>query len=101
MRYEHFSGDHMDGGGWVAPVILVLVLVVLAAVLVVWLVRNPRAHAGPSLHRDAGGSARELLDRRLVSGEISEEDYRRLRAALSDAPPPGQSPAAPAHPQSP
>ena len=60
----------MDGGGWAIGMGLMVLLIVLAVVVVV------------------GGSARELLNRRLVSGEITEDDYRRLRAALSDTPAP-------------
>jgi uncharacterized membrane protein len=84
--------DHMDGGGWILPAALMVLLIVLVVVAVVWLARNQTAKVAPVLASGEGGSAREVLDRRLVSGEIGEDEYRRLRAVLSDAPPPTQPP---------
>jgi uncharacterized membrane protein len=43
-----------------------------------------RGHFAPH----GGESAREVFDRRFASGEIDDEEYRRLRAALSNAPAP-------------
>jgi uncharacterized membrane protein len=97
MRYgEHIDYvDHMDGGGWVFPAIFILVLIVLAVVGIVWLARSRTANVAPGHASRSEGSARDVLDRRLVSGEIGEEEYRRLRAVLSDAPPPSQPPGEP------
>jgi uncharacterized membrane protein len=38
---------------------------------------------GARRDRRSGPSARELLDKRLASGEISLEEYRQARAAMS------------------
>jgi uncharacterized membrane protein len=46
------------------------------------------------VRRRERGTALEILDRRLASGEIDAEEYRRLRAELiGGAPPPSPSPA--------
>ena len=45
-----------------------------------WVVSLVRARDGS--RNDPGGSAREVLDRRLAEGEISVEDYQRLREAM-------------------
>lgn len=94
MRY----GDHMDAGGWVFMVVAILLLVALAIATVVWLSRSQGSVVPPRIDRGGeGGSARDLLDRRLVTGEIGEDEYRRLRNALSDAPAPSQPADEPAH----
>ncbi len=94
MRYgEHMDyADHMDRGGWIFPAVLMLLLIVLVVVAVVWFARNQTGKVAPRYPSGEGGSPREVLDRRLVSGEIGEEEYRRLRALLSDAAPPTQPP---------
>jgi uncharacterized membrane protein len=90
MRYAY--GDHMGGGGdWVFMIAMVL-LVVLAILAVVWFLHN-QGTKGPAAPSDMTSSPRDLLDRRLVSGDITEDEYRRLRAALSDTHEPGPPPA--------
>jgi uncharacterized membrane protein len=82
-------------------VVAILLLVALAVATMVWLSRNQSARIPPRLDRGGeGGSARDLLDRRLVTGEISEDEYRRLRNALSETPAPGQPADQPAHAKS-
>jgi len=73
---EH--GEHMSTGGWVFMGLGMLVLIVLVVVLVVWLVSQQRSSAGPP----PGRSARETLDHRLVSGEITPDQYDELRQKL-------------------
>jgi uncharacterized membrane protein len=90
----------MDGGGWIVGVAMMSLLIVLAVIAIVWLVRNQASGAAARHAAVEGGSARDLLDRRLVSGEIDEEQYRRLRAALSDTPPPSRPPDRPVPTQS-
>jgi putative membrane protein len=79
----------MDSGGWWIGMSFMVLLIALAVVVVLWLVRNQTARVPAPSAAAAGGSAREVLDRRLVAGEITEQEYRRLRAVLSDAPPAG------------
>jgi uncharacterized membrane protein len=86
-------GEHMTTGGWIFMALGMLVLIVLAVVLVMWLVsqqstpdRVPLPHAM---------SAREALDHRLVSGDITTEQYDQLRAKLDPSPASGATPPAP------
>lgn len=46
--------------------------------LIVWAI----ASAARSAPRVAGGSARAILDERLAKGELSVEEYRKLRAEI-------------------
>ena len=81
-----YDGDHMTTGGWIFGSVMMVLLVALVVIAVVWLVRWSAATGAPSANSEAGGgSPRDMLDRRLASGEIDEEEYRRVRAALSDA----------------
>jgi uncharacterized membrane protein len=96
---EMVYGDHMDAGGWTLSIFVSLLLVVLVVLAIVWLVRTQNAGASNRHRLDEGGSARELLDRRLVSGEIGENEYQRLGKAISEAPTPSKPPDHPAHTQ--
>lgn len=63
-----------------------LVLVALAVVLVMWVLsQQRRLGRGPAV---LGMSAREALDHRLVSGEITTDMYDQLRAKLDSSPGP-------------
>lgn len=86
----------MGAGGWVLSIFVSLLVIVLIGVAILWLVRNQTATL--PRHGDGDrGSARELLDRRLVSGEIDEGEYRRLRVTLAESPVERQPPDQPAH----
>jgi uncharacterized membrane protein len=90
MRYgDHF--DHMDGGGWVFAAVMLVLLVALAVAAIVWLTRARHSDLTHTSIAGGEGSARELLDRRLVAGEIGEDEYRRLRATLAETPAPSAS----------
>ncbi len=86
----------MDAGGWTLSVAVTLLLIALVVAAIVWLIRNQGAGVTPRHRSDEGGSARELLDRRLVAGEIREDEYQRLRTALSETPLRSQPPDQPA-----
>jgi uncharacterized membrane protein len=96
---EMMYGDHMDAAGWTLSIFVSLLLVVLVALAIVWLVRTQNAGASNRHRLDQGGSPRELLDRRLVSGEIAEDEYQRLCKTISEAPTPSKPPDRPAHAQ--
>lgn len=73
--------SHMDGwgaGSWVLMSLGMVVFWALLVVAVVWLVRSLS---------DGGSrrplSAAELLERRLAEGEISVDEYRQRKDALS------------------
>jgi uncharacterized membrane protein len=70
--------NNMGGGGWVVSIVGTLFIVALVIVAVVWFVSS--RHSSPLA---STGSASEILDRRLASGEISSEHYHELRQTLS------------------
>ena len=75
----------MTTGGWIFGSVMMVLLIVLVVVAIVWLVRWSEASGASSRSEASGdGSPREILDRRLASGEIDEDEYRRLRATLSE-----------------
>jgi putative membrane protein len=69
-------GEHwawwQGGLMWVGMLVFWGLLIWGAYVLITSLTRKP----GPS---DSGGDARQILDQRLARGEISPEEYQRLR----------------------
>ena len=67
----------MGTGGWVLMVLVMLVVIALVVALAVWVVSHQR-----QTERSVGRSAAEALDHRLVSGEISAEQYDELRGRL-------------------
>jgi putative membrane protein len=76
MFYHHGMGV----GAWIFMVLALIAFWGLIAAAVVWVARDLRSR--PHRHAVADGvSATELLDRRLVTGEIGVEEYERLRAA--------------------
>lgn len=66
----------IHGGGQLFPLHLLFQLLILIAFLVVvwWVLK------GGKLQR--GESAREILDRRFASGEISKNEYHKMRKEL-------------------
>lgn len=76
-------GSHMGdwgAGWWILMTVLMVAFWGLVIVGLVWLVRSATGgHHG-------GGSATEVLDHRLASGDISPDDYRRRRATLTGEP---------------
>jgi uncharacterized membrane protein len=84
MYYD--GGDHMGAGGWVLMALIAVLLIGLLVAFVVWLMQDQRRrpHIG---HYATGGSAAEILDRRLATGEISIQEYERLKATLATPPP--------------
>jgi putative membrane protein len=85
MFYQH----NMDTGGWIFMVLGNIVIWGLIITFIIWLAQDVRTR--PHRHHTASGaSAREILDRRLASGEISVEEYQRLRATLGQ--PAGEQP---------
>ena len=81
-------GYDMGGGGWIAPTLVWLVLLVAIVVVVgrIFPARDDRA-APPAepLAPPVAERPLEILDRRLASGEIDLETYDRVRERLLDA----------------
>ena len=82
-------GEHMTTGGWVLMVFGMVILVAIVAAVIVWIVSQQRR---PAVTARPGVSARETLEHRLVSGEVTPEQYDELRRRL-DPPVPGAGPA--------
>ena len=73
----------MGGGGGMFGFGMLVWIVILGAVI--WAVvqatsRNSQGIAGP--RPSSGQSAKEILDARLARGEVSVEEYKKLRETL-------------------
>ena len=79
MMHDWYDGWgwHGMGFGWLFP-ILVIVLVVGVIVLLV----RRSADRGPRQEDTSQPSAREVLDQRLASGDINEQEYEAKRKLL-------------------
>jgi uncharacterized membrane protein len=73
-------GEHMTTGGWIFMALGMLVLIALVVVLVMWIVSHQRPTDRPAI--TPGVSARDALDHRLVSGQITTDEYDALRTKL-------------------
>jgi uncharacterized membrane protein len=78
-----YWGNHMGTGDWIFSILGTLIILGLIVGLIVWVI-SPSSHASDGRATDE--SAREILDRRLASGEITRQEYNDLREALSDTP---------------
>jgi uncharacterized membrane protein len=78
-------GSNMGAGGWAFSIFATLIIIGLILATAIWfaLSRRPdrRAGDGPTL-----ASAREILDRRLASDEITADQYDQLREKLDARP---------------
>jgi putative membrane protein len=78
----------MSTAGWILSVLWTLIIIALVVAGIVWLIsalgsrENSRAAAEGSRH-----SGREILDRRLASGELTVEQYKQLRDTIGDPDP--------------
>ncbi|MHB1567942.1 MAG: SHOCT domain-containing protein [Solirubrobacteraceae bacterium] len=73
----------MSTGSWIFSILATIIILGLIVGLIVWAV-SPRGDRGGSAPT-TGESAREILDRRLASGELTVEQYEQLREALGGA----------------
>jgi uncharacterized membrane protein len=76
-----YWNGHMSTAGWILSVLWTLIIVALVIAGIVWLVStlSNREVRGTQ----SSTSVREILDRRLASGEITVEQYQQLRETLS------------------
>ena len=76
----YYWGNHMTAGGWIFSILGTLIILALLVAATVWIVSQLGDRGG---HRTSSAlSAREILDRRLASGEIALDQYDRLREKL-------------------
>jgi putative membrane protein len=73
-----YYGYGMPGWIWIVNALITLIFLGGLAALIVYLVRS---FARP---RDGQQSADEILKQRLASGQISQEEYERIRRVLRD-----------------
>jgi uncharacterized membrane protein len=73
-------GDHMTTAGWIFSVFGMLIIFALFVVTIFWIVSQLGARGGE--RTSSAISAREILDRRLASGEITADQYDQLREKL-------------------
>ena len=78
--HPYWWGPHTWGWMWIVPLSLLAVCVLF---LLVYLGRGPRWFGGRPGRRILHEAAREILDRRLASGEISKEQYEELKRVLA------------------
>lgn len=76
--------DHMDGGGdgmWLWGTLMMLTWVALIGI-VAWLIIRHGRPADSTAVTGTTGRARQILDERLASGDITIEEYRQRRELL-------------------
>ena len=74
---------HMNGVGWGWWLLMSVVMVAFWALViygVYWFARNPRS---PSSGEDERETPDDVLKRRLAAGEITVDEYDRLREAIT------------------
>jgi len=81
---------HMTGGGWVASILAMIIMLALVVGAIVWITRLFSER--PSTSGAQSTSALEILDARLASGEIKTEQYEQLRQTLDARPDRGAGP---------
>lgn len=77
-----WDGNHMNGWGWGAWLMMGLFMVLFwgtVVAFVLWLVRSSALHS----HPQAGVSALDVARERYARGEISHEEFERIRENLS------------------
>lgn len=78
-----YWGNHMGTGDWIFSILGTLIIIGLIVGLIYWAV-SP-SDGRESVASATGESPREILDRRLASGELTVEQYEQLRETLSDS----------------
>lgn len=81
-------GGMMGGGRFMSPFLgfFVFAVVAVAVVLfVLWLVRRSRHATGGSFHTAAMTTPLQVAQRRLAAGEITVEEFERIRERLRDS----------------
>ena len=75
----YYWGPHFFGWMWIFPFTFVILCLVF---LFVFLFRGPRWFFGHWDHHGSRETAREILDRRYASGEITKEQYEEIKRSL-------------------
>jgi uncharacterized membrane protein len=96
-----YWGDHMSTGGWIFSVLATLIFLALIVALISWFLSATSTNT--NANRGDDGSAQEILDRRLASGELTVEQYEQVLDTLTRNTPtePPAAPSVPPGPQTP
>lgn len=95
-----YWGNHMGAGGWIFSILASLIFLALIGALIFWLLSATTSGGGNLTRTGSRESPKEILDRRLASGELTVEQYRHLHDTLDGAGQPS-APPAPREPQTP
>ena len=83
-----YWNGHMSAAGWILSVLWTLIIIALLVAGIVWLISALGSRENRSAASEAREpSAREILDRRLASGELTVEQYEQLREKVGDPAP--------------
>jgi putative membrane protein len=83
-----YWNGHMSAAGWILSVLWTLIIIALVVAAIVWLISALGSRENRSTTSEADEpSAREILDRRLASGELTVEQYEQLREKIGDPAP--------------
>ena len=82
-----YWNGHMSTAGWILSALWTLIIIALALAGIVWLISVLGNRENRGTEEGSARSAREILDRRLASGELSAEQYKQLRNTLGDPAP--------------
>ncbi|HEY5045583.1 MAG TPA: hypothetical protein VII53_06980 [Solirubrobacteraceae bacterium] len=87
-----YWNGHMTTGGWIISILWTVIIFALIAGAIAWLV-SELSGRNTTTDPSSGGSAREILDRRLAKSELTIEQYRELRDTIgSEAVPTSREP---------
>lgn len=91
-----YWNGNMTAAGWVFSILATLIILALIIGVAVWIAQSLRDRDQRPGETKPGASAREILDRRLASGELTVEQYQQLRGTLEVN---GHSTTTPARPE--
>jgi uncharacterized membrane protein len=75
-----YWGNHMSTGAWILSIFGTLIILALILAVIVWIISELGNRNGDRALPAV--SAREILDQRLASGEITSDQYDQLREKL-------------------
>jgi putative membrane protein len=82
-----YWGEHMSTGGWIFSILGTVILMALVVGVVILAAQALRDRGvGDDAGRVPAESPREILDRRLASGELTAEQHDQLRERLAEGP---------------
>jgi putative membrane protein len=71
-----FPDHHFLGGGY-GMMFIWLIFIIFVIVLIIWLINNRKSSG------DKNSSALDKLNKRYAAGEISEEEYQKIKKEIT------------------